>query len=131
MPRIYYNSSPGDEPREFTHGGKHYAWMPKGEHWERVKVVQRQIKNPESGKMVPIYKKVYRKTDKPGRTVDFIDLDLDAARACMAQKWNNDGKLTAVKPEPSPEDIRKEIEFLQSKLGEMEPKKPAFGRKQA
>lgn len=131
MPRIYFNSSPGDQPREFTHGGKHYAWMPKGEHWDRVKVVQRHIRNPESGKMVPVYKKVYEKTDKPGRPVDFQDLELDAARACMSQRWNADGKLTAKKPEPTPEEIKKEIEYLQSKLDGMKPpeKKGPFGRK--
>lgn len=92
MPRVYYNSSKGDEPKVVEYGGKNLVWLPKGEHWEWKKD-QVLRKFEKAGKEVVVRGKKLVKTNKKGPAVSYLDLDRDQLVAVMLQKNNADKKL--------------------------------------
>lgn len=128
MPRIVYDSKPGDEPIVIE-AGRTIVFQPKGEVWERKpgQVIKEfaDAKNPK--KIIQVKGKKLMKTGKKGRLIDVQDLTEDEWRIAALGKHNPDGKLkheAAYRETIGVDELELQIRELQEELKSKRSKEP-------
>ena len=129
MPRIYYNSEPGDEPRTLTFGDEEFVWQPKGEVWEKIRVPNKtDFVDRRSGRPVTMMEYQWQKASDDGAPVSYLDISSQAWTWASRQIINRDKKLM---PEHlymknrGEEDIDMQISYLQKLKNKISPPKKA------